>query len=159
MRALANASRAWPATTGTVREASIEERARQRPASRQRSVDYDYEIRLAYDYAVSGQAYRGTRLDAAGNTAPTWPAAVAALAGLAPGQAVTVYYDPADPRRSVLRPGTPHGEGWRTRAGWGAGLVLLGLLGAAYPLGAWRTGRALPRLWRPPPPRSRRASG
>lgn len=69
-----------------------------------------YLPKVSYDYVVDGEALTGARLRFGGRTLRSERGARAALGGAEPGAAVSVYYDPRRPRRSVLRPGVAAGD-------------------------------------------------
>lgn len=90
----ARASADWPTTAGILRKAEVA----------RTSVNFYY-ADVAYTYAVAGNAYSGSRIAASDGEYKDRDGAVQALQGLQVGQPVTVYYNPVDPDRSVLRPG------------------------------------------------------
>ncbi len=90
---------AWPATTGTLTQADA--------VGVFSGGSSKYRIDVEYTYQVDGRPYRGDRLTAGDAYFRDLRSAQAALRGLEPGRPVTVYYDPADPTRSVLRPPSP----------------------------------------------------
>lgn len=65
-----------------------------------------YSAAAAYTYTVAGQRYSGNRVSFAHQAGEAYVEAL--IAPLQPGDPVTVYYDPADPRRSVLIPGVDY---------------------------------------------------
>lgn len=94
------ASLSWPAADGEVMSSTVRERRGRRGPF--------YESDVEYRYAVGGVEFTGRRPSFGGvRLAERSPAvAYAELGGLEPGARVPVYYDPRDPRRSVLRPGS-----------------------------------------------------
>ena len=60
---------------------------------------------VTYSYKVTNEAFTGTRIRASDGEYDNRDGAVQAIRGLIPNQQVQVYYNPADPRRAVLRPG------------------------------------------------------
>jgi hypothetical protein len=90
---------AWPATTGTLLQAEA--------VGVFSGGSAKYRIDVAYTYEVNGRSYRGDRLTPGDGSFRDLRSAQSALRGLDSGRPVTVYYDPADPTRSVLRPPSP----------------------------------------------------
>ena len=68
----------------------------------------DLAAALTYTYSVHGVEYTSNRYDFAGRSADADGGAV--VAERAPGQRVTVWYDPAEPRRAVLVQGVRTGN-------------------------------------------------
>ena len=62
--------------------------------------DSTYQLDIAFEYTVDGVKYRGSNADTAYPT--THDAAMASAKGILGGAAITVYYDPAKPSRSVM---------------------------------------------------------
>ena len=87
----------WPQAPGTLVQAHA--------AEAKRGLKTEFECKIQYRYEVNGIRYQGTRLQIAKYSYATRQAAERVLKPLAPGQAVTVYYQPTDPSFSVLRPG------------------------------------------------------
>ncbi|MCC6580619.1 MAG: DUF3592 domain-containing protein [Phycisphaeraceae bacterium] len=91
----------WPQTTGKVQAASYVVRGTDGHES--------YTVKAAYVFELSGQSYAG---DTVSYAYPDGEDNVRQLIEpLRPGDAVTVYYDPDDPRRNVLINGMPT-MGW-----------------------------------------------
>ena len=91
-------SRSWPQVSGVVVETGCV------LSGFDDSGDPLYDGKVIYRYVVAGREYRGNSIEAlpelmgkeqAGRIAELYP----------PGKDVAVYYDPEDPRRSVLVPG------------------------------------------------------
>ena len=80
-------------------------------------------VRVAYDYVYDGRLYHADRLRADNNSLSPDSAAGRAWLALAPGDAVTVYVNPADPSQAVLDRATT--GRWLTN-----GLILLALAAA-----------------------------
>lgn len=104
-------SRTWPTVSGEVTDADVE------VFHGRGGVLYTPLIR--YTYSVAGRNYESERVLFGYGDFYTRRGAEAVRAAYPTGGAVTVYYDPTDPRSSVLRPGV----GTRT---W----IVLGLFGA-----------------------------
>jgi hypothetical protein len=77
-----------------------------------------------YEYEVEGMRYRSSRV----RIAEPLTGLLAAVPDLAPGQQVSVAYDPREPEHAVLEPGTPRAS---------LGFVALGLVLAV--LGGWKS--------------------
>ena len=100
-------ARRWPAVPGHI--AAFVSSVRR--SGRSGQPVYSFEVR--YRYAVNGVAFEGRRVGF-GALDVTPPG------GAGPGMPVTVYYDPREPARAVLRRGMPASE-----IVWGlAGLAL-----------------------------------
>jgi hypothetical protein len=99
---LGRRSAGWPATTGTLTQAEAVGVFSGGSARYRVDVDYTYE--------VNGRPYRGDRLTSGDAYFRDLRSAQSALRGLEPGRPVTVYYNPADPTRSVLRRPSPMGQ-------------------------------------------------
>ena len=87
----------WPQVLGSVRSAEVK-----RGCGRQRN---SYEVAVRYDYSVHGLEYHGTRVDFGRGYCGSEAGAKALSQSFAPGAAVKVYFDPAQPERSVLLAG------------------------------------------------------
>jgi hypothetical protein len=126
-RKLAEASASWASTTGKVVALGIDERERETNNS-----SYTvYQPRIEYAYEVGGAAYAGKRLRFGNSECTTMSAAQKLLAGYAVGQAVTVFYDPADPQSATLSTST---SGTRVSEIFGAILAIAGLAGTVFGL-------------------------
>ncbi len=111
-------SQRWQAVHGVVMESGLA-----RVMSPRSTLSY-WEPRLRYTYTVEGMTVEGTRLSFQWEKTPDRDALETQLKReWLPGEAVTVWVDPADPVQSVLKPGT---SGWLTLF-VGTGLVLLGV--------------------------------
>ena len=85
------AARSWPTVTGTVHVSGVRG---------------DGEPDVRYAYTVDGATYHGARLGFDTFDRPGGRGTRASRSARYPvGRAVTVYVDPADPRRAVLEPG------------------------------------------------------
>jgi hypothetical protein len=95
--ALASRSTHWPRTVGRIEQSNVKVEEDEGRA---------YIAAVTYSYLVDGQSYTGDRV----SFGPVWKHAVEwwarkTVGVYEPGSAVTVTYDPANPRRAVLRPG------------------------------------------------------
>jgi hypothetical protein len=99
---------------------------------------------IRYSYSVDGRSYSGRRIETTDIWSKGPTGASEALSGLVEGEPIRVYYDPADPARAVLKPGTRR---------WGSNALFLpaGTFGFGVVLAWWswqtwprdRTGTAL----------------
>jgi hypothetical protein len=80
--------------TGTLKKARVGERGVDR-----------YYADVEYAYRVGGDEFIGSRVRASDVEYNVRDGVAQAIGGLAVDKPVPVYYDPADPRRAVLRPG------------------------------------------------------
>jgi hypothetical protein len=97
-RRKARAAGAWPSTDGRVIEARVEQKTLpgDRPTIR-------FAPRIAYEYSVSGRAFRSTRVSFAETFWSIAPQSAQAMLARYPiGARVTVYYDPARPEEAVI---------------------------------------------------------
>ncbi|HYC13340.1 MAG TPA: DUF3592 domain-containing protein [Stellaceae bacterium] len=97
-RKRAKREQAWPTVKAVVRSATIapvsaEQRRRFLP-------------KLTYEYTVAGKAYTGDRLGVVRYSDFSESYARDYIAKRAVGSEIAVNYDPADPSRSVLEPGS-----------------------------------------------------
>ncbi|MHC5540007.1 DUF3592 domain-containing protein [Singulisphaera rosea] len=90
----ARASVNWPTVPGVLTQAKVRD-----PGIGGFHAD------VVYIYTVAGRQFAGTRIRASDGEHKQREGAEQALRGLAPGQQVTVHYDPADPGRSLLQTG------------------------------------------------------
>jgi hypothetical protein len=104
---LGRQARGWPSVTGKVTEARIVSgrlpSTTETPGRSGRDGEEYFAIEVRYDYRVRGKAYVGTRLSFGRIHFPDYDSAIDALAGVAAGREVQVYYDPRQPQRAVLR--------------------------------------------------------
>jgi len=112
-RRLARASARWPTAAGTVTTADVIEEEIEEANNERTSIRkiHRYQVDLRYAYQVGKRDFVGT--------AENWgwtgiyglrELAEKAAGRYAPGQPVTVYYDPARPGNAVLEPGTRKGS-------------------------------------------------
>ncbi len=120
--------RRWPQAEGRVmlsevRASTVRVRRGSSAGSYRQAVRY--QPRVVYEYQVGGRLYRGETLSTGTVMFHSEPAPAEREAQrYAPGQAVTVFYNPTDPMESNLDP----------RAGWAVwlkGLLALALIGMA----------------------------
>jgi hypothetical protein len=124
------ASRTWPRVTGRLLQV--------RPKEQSGNFDDDLLIPFVqYEYRVDGELHFGSEIDFSGSAGVEPEVFDRKVAGLRPGDAVPVSYDPRDPRRSVLRPGEAGEEelGRLSVTGW-----LLGAGGILVLVVEWSTG-------------------
>ena len=102
---LANNSAAidWPETSGTINDVTAN-----------RGLLFSGESYLSYAYTVDGRDYSGYRISFGGGSASDYRQ----------GQEVSVYYDPANIRESVLEPGFKRGNLFMLLVG--LGLIFVG---------------------------------
>jgi hypothetical protein len=98
-------SASWPATTGTIMVTNL--------VHVHATHNDGYLPGVQYMYKVHGRTYVGTRIDFhtqdsvhAKETAESW------LYKYPPGRSVRVYYDPMDPRITILEPGIKPEQRW-----------------------------------------------
>ncbi len=115
-------SASWPSVDGVIRSAGVT------PTRRNWRVD------LSYTYSVREHPYKGHLYRPSGSLVGSEAQANRICAAYPAGSQVKVYYEPADPRFSALKPGLHLGDAF---------LPLLGIVGLAY--GLW------PRRSKPPP--------
>lgn len=108
-------ARRWPHTEGRITESHI--------AGAGFDLVNTYAPAVQYTYVVDGIAFTGNRVHFAGMGSLT--EAAATTEAYAPGQAVTVYYDPEDPSQAVLEHDPPLFPYFAIPAGLGAVLVAL----------------------------------
>ena len=129
----ASRSRRWPTVQGTVVSAIV--KSRQVPATPDPGEDAEeaaarapqtvYRPEVTYTYEVDGRRLTGTTLNLEGLELSNEERVRAHAARYAPGQSVTVYYDPAAPERAVLEPGV-HAGSWLMPAMGGIFLFVAG---------------------------------
>lgn len=90
----ARSSSTWPSVLGTITRAQVGETEVQR-----------YFADVTYSYRIRGTEFTGSRIRASDGEYSVRDGAVQAIGELQVGQQVNVYYNPADPRQSVLQAG------------------------------------------------------
>jgi hypothetical protein len=114
----ARAAAAWPTADGIVLSAGTEV-----AEQRGRSLTYFDAVAVTYRYTAGGVEQTGDQIDLSGRPIRAYsPAGRDLLARLSPGAPVTVFFDPADPSRSILQNETTPDAMLA-----GGGLFLLGL--------------------------------
>lgn len=93
---LGQASTSWPTVDGQIASAKLD--------STRSDGKTKYQPAVSYNYTVDGTSYAGTRISAISSYSSRTKAD-AVLARYRTGTRVTVHYDPANPRSSVLEPG------------------------------------------------------
>lgn len=119
---LAAASRAWHTVEGEVLVARLLEFNDDRNGD-----TFMPEVR--YRYTVRGVTHEGHRIGYSALPTTDYSESLALIRDIRAGQAVTVHYDPADPRRAVLVPGYDAGNVAAvgvTLLGFGAAFFWLG---------------------------------
>jgi len=99
------ASRGWTRTTGRVVVSQVDEI--QGPSEQGYP---QYRPRIRYQFSVGGRSYEGDETAVGSAAAPGSSEAAWArkeVERFPAGSEVTVFYDPASPRRAVLEPGVP----------------------------------------------------
>ena len=128
----------WPATPGRIIESEIESRTTtSRPHGRASRRDTDYSVRLRYSYEVAGQKLESRRLQY-GNESHDKRSSAKQEQSLYPaGKEVQVFYDPTNPKSSVLVKGS--GTSWLA-VGLGLMALVLGSVTMVYMARARRAG-------------------
>lgn len=90
----AKASANWPSVTGMLTKSQVGDRGAGR-----------YFADVAYTYRIGASEFVGSKVRASDGDYNIRDGAVQMIRGLAVGQPVTVYYDPSNPRKALLRPG------------------------------------------------------
>jgi hypothetical protein len=96
------ASPGWPDVEGTITQADVK-RDIDDPQNEVTHVAWRLEVR--YDYQVEGQTFHGDRVRALPDRYYSEESARAALMAYPIGAKARVYYNPAKPDSSVLKPG------------------------------------------------------
>ena len=106
-------SQNWPATPGVITESGIS-------ITYNSDGDPSYKVDIAYDYVVAGVGYVGERISAAGTfSSSNRHSAEQVMLQYRKGDEVLVAYNPRNPARAVLIPGT-QGVTWQGVVGFGA---------------------------------------
>jgi len=98
----ADASGGWPKTTATISASSITHRETLGGGGRD-----TWTVNVSYPYSVDGKVYQGTAIHLGSFASYSSEAEARAVqATYAEGVTTSVSYDPADPARAVLQPGS-----------------------------------------------------
>jgi hypothetical protein len=118
----------WPQTTGTILESTVVRLADNDSDGERRRLRYQLDVR--FGYSANGQSFTGNRLSFFGASTRhiSQADAEAHLRRISRGNAIDVWYDPADPAQAVVDRGIPWGF-WAALA-----LGVLFLAGGTLPL-------------------------
>ena len=89
-------------------------------------------VYTAYEYAVGGQRFRGSRTTLDTDMFTSEDGAVSAIGGRKAGDKVVVWYDPVSPTTSALQRLAPAGAGFYPIAAIAAGAIAVAAVIAAY---------------------------
>jgi hypothetical protein len=125
MRGIAAASEVWPAAPGVITASDVSHSVKQSSSSS--GSKWRYIPRLEYRYELEGAEYTNDNIQF---VSVSWEfkdrfKAERIVKPYPVGKAVDVYYDPTDPRNSVLLKGSVGGPPWGYIIG--AGIVGLGI--------------------------------
>ncbi len=104
----ADASASWPSVAGTVVSSQVKKSTSSRGTGRKRRRSTSHSASIVYEYTVDSRKHTAKRVSF-GATSSSASSAREIVSRYPKGKAVTVYYDPADPERAVLEPGTSGG--------------------------------------------------
>ncbi len=126
----ASGSRKWPTVKGTVLTSKVEEQlSRHRDesddADAPEQVSRTFKATVTYRYVVAEKTLEGARVAPDELETSDRSAADDLVRTFPPGAPVDVFYDPADPAQSVLKPGISGASAILPAIG--VGLVVLGL--------------------------------
>jgi Protein of unknown function (DUF3592) len=108
----ARAMKGWSSVLGEVSSTRIVEKVGSRDFDSPGSASHTYHPDVRYSYVLNGTDYAGTRRSFA-DTGASWRGyAEGVLARYPVGKKVTVYYDPQNPRDSILERG--NAKAWAT---------------------------------------------
>ena len=128
----------WPASQGKIIESEIETRSSSSPRhGRTSRRDTDYSVRIRYSYEVAGQKLEGQRLQYGYKSHDERSSAKQEQSRYPSGKEVQVFYDPKNPKSSVLLKGS--GTSWLAM-GLGFMALVLGSVTMVYMARARRTG-------------------
>lgn len=127
-RAIASAS--WPRAPGVVTSIDVHA-SRSSPTRPDAATQTTYHPKITYDYEVGGRRLTGSRLNFSGRHYYSHRKAAAQLDPFPVGEAIEVFYDPADPDMSTLSTAT---SGTWTLVILAGGMVFLGAFLLAFGL-------------------------
>lgn len=120
----------WPAAPGRIIESEIESgRITSRRHGRASRRDTDYSVRIRYSYEVAGQRLEGDRLQYGHESHDQLSSAKQEQSRYPKAKEVQVFYDPTNPKRSVLVKGC--GTSWLA-VGLGFMALVLGAITMVY---------------------------
>jgi len=103
------ASLSWPTVSGKVIAAHLREIQHTRDDDNKtifhNSTYTRYQVNISYEYTVDERTFTGDRIEVSGPTYSTEREALKALSQYKEGQKVQVYYNPKNPKASLLTPG------------------------------------------------------
>lgn len=106
---IANSSRSWPATEGTILDSSVQQhvRNRQSPASSRISSNNTttFSARITYEYSIQEKTFNGSRVAIGDYRSGNRGHAEGVVRKYPPGKSVSVYFNPSSPELAVLEPG------------------------------------------------------
>jgi len=117
-------SKNWPSAGGRITISGVSENY----DSDNNSVTYN--AKVAYNYTVNGLSYTGSTV-AFGDYSSSDPSHAGSIVSRYPvGKSIKVYYDPDNPKTSVLEPGA----GWNSFVGLmvGIGFGIIGIIGFLF---------------------------
>lgn len=132
----AKASESWPGVTGQVIYTDVDRVHKMSSTSGSNSSEYRYVPEVQYEYQVEGVTYEGDRIQFGSSRERSRFRAQDVVDRYPITSEVTVYYDPANPSKSVLEPGADLGL---TLMPWGGLIFLIG--GIATTIGVYFKGR------------------
>jgi len=104
--AKSNEASSWPSTTATITQSEIKKVRKSRRRRGRRRSSWSRELHVQYDYYVQGQSYNNNRV-AFGNSVSNALDSIGrpnVVDQYPKGKSVTVYYNPDNPKDSVLEP-------------------------------------------------------
>ena len=114
------ASSKWPSIEGTVKKCEPVRSS----SMKKNSTAVVYHAKVYYAFSIDGRTYTGNRYSYGEPTQGSYSSAERARRQFPEGDAIKVYYDPDDPRESVLQAGI----NWSKSVGWMfVGTILVGI--------------------------------